>query len=566
MYIEPNTSVRLCKNVPLDNTYKNTIYFENAAAQSSFFASKEKKFIPKNTYQRQGIGVIRLEVAADDIYDCNYMCFQNTNFGSKWFYAFITNVEYVNNLVSQITYELDVMQTWMFDYELKPSFVIREHVDLDIPINHRVPENLEMGDYVIDTGITGSGVLGNYSIVVAASFNKSYQPATGNLWGGVYSGLQFHTFDNTVAGAAAANEFIKNAEAVSDGIVAVFMMDKAMVTSAATAEPKSYEVTKNKFTGLKRQDGKPVHNRKLLSYPYNFLRVSNMSGDSMDYKYENFGLAYDQCKFEITGDMTANPSVYLIPVGYDMVTSGSEEVLNYDKRLVLSAYPQLPFATDSFRAWLAQTGTNAATDSLAKTIVGGILIAVGVGGAMYTGGASTALVPLGAGVAGAGTGVTAASILGGSTVAKVGAGIALSGNIGAGLSRLQMGMQAIGRAVAPTKFGMPDTPHGGTSGATTAAALGILDFRFMPVHIRPEYVTIIDDYFDLYGYATNKVKIPNTHSRPHWNFVQTGSCNAVGSVPADHLALIKQIYDTGITFWKNGSEVGDYTLDNTVGG
>ena len=27
---------------------------------------------------------------------------------------------------------------------------------------------------------------------------------------------------------------------------------------------------------------------------------------------------------------------------------------------------------------------------------------------------------------------------------------------------------------------------------------------------------------------------------------------------------ICNIYDNGITFWKNGSEVGQYNLDNTV--
>lgn len=561
MYIEPSTAVRLCKNVPLDNTYKNTIYFENATAQGSFFASKEKKYITKNTYQRQGIGVIRLEVAADDIYDCNYMCFQNSDFGSKWFYAFILNVEYVNNIVSEITYELDVMQTWMFDYQLKPSFVVREHTELDVPANHRVPENLELGDYIIGQTPSGTGVLGTYCIVVATTFGTDYKPAAGGLWGGVYSGLQYHVFENTVAGATAANNFISGAEAVSDGIVAVFMMDKALATTIGTDSPKSYDVIKNKYFDVKRNDGTPPHNRKLLSYPYNFLRVSNMSGDSIDYKYENFlGGEKGNCKFEITGDMTANPSVYLLPIGYDYVNTPNEP--NYDKRLVLSSYPQLPFATDSYRAWLAQTGTNAATNALSQYLIATMLVAVGIAGMTITGGASAGLIPAGAAI---GAGATTAVPMAGALV-KAGTTMAIGAQIGAGLNATKMGITAVGRAVAPTKFGMPDLPHGGTSGATTAVATHMLDFRFMPMHIRPQFVTIIDDYFDLYGYATNKVKIPNINTRPHWNYMQTAGCNAIGSVPADHMALIKQIYDTGITFWKNGAEVGDYTLDNSIGG
>ena len=71
---------------------------------------------------------------------------------------------------------------------------------------------------------------------------------------------------------------------------------------------------------------------------------------------------------------------------------------------------------------------------------------------------------------------------------------------------------------------------------------------------------------DMYGYQINRVKVPDITSRPHWNYIQTIGCTAIGSVPADSMRKIISIYDNGITFWKNGSEVGDYTLDNTIGG
>ena len=77
----------------------------------------------------------------------------------------------------------------------------------------------------------------------------------------------------------------------------------------------------------------------------------------------------------------------------------------------------------------------------------------------------------------------------------------------------------------------------------------------------------------MFGYATNKVKTPNRNSRPHWNYVKTRGCvlhsgrvaadgTLTGGLPADDMAKINAIYDNGITFWKNGSEVGDYSLNN----
>ena len=66
----------------------------------------------------------------------------------------------------------------------------------------------------------------------------------------------------------------------------------------------------------------------------------------------------------------------------------------------------------------------------------------------------------------------------------------------------------------------------------------------------------------MFGYATNRVKVPNRNSRPHWNYVKTIGCVVVGSVPADDMNSICSIYNNGITFWKKGTEVGNYSLDN----
>ena len=93
MYIEPNTNIKILHNVPLDNSYDHTIYFANATDQYDFFVTKIKYNLTNYTYQRVNKGTMRIEGKADNYYDCNYLMFQNTNFGSKWFYAFINSVE-----------------------------------------------------------------------------------------------------------------------------------------------------------------------------------------------------------------------------------------------------------------------------------------------------------------------------------------------------------------------------------------------------------------------------------------------------------------------------------------
>jgi hypothetical protein len=66
----------------------------------------------------------------------------------------------------------------------------------------------------------------------------------------------------------------------------------------------------------------------------------------------------------------------------------------------------------------------------------------------------------------------------------------------------------------------------------------------------------------MYGYAQHIRKVPNRAVRPHWTYTKTIGCCVKGSVPADDMASICAIYDKGITFWKNGDEVGNYNLPN----
>ena len=239
MYIEPNTVIRLLTNCPLDNTYDHTIYFNNAQAQREYFAGLTKYTLTNQTYQRVNSSRMRVQYKADDLYDCNYLMFQNTNFGNKWFYAFVKSVEYINNIVSEIEYEIDVMQTWAFDYQLGQCFIEREHSATDVAGDNLVPENVEKGDYVSED-FDASGEIGAKSIVVAATFDNNYDNVSGSYYAGVFSGLWFTVFENTTAGAQSCADFIQNAGAKSDGIVAVFLMPTAMVTasnSSAVTKP-----------------------------------------------------------------------------------------------------------------------------------------------------------------------------------------------------------------------------------------------------------------------------------------------------------------------------------------
>lgn len=506
MYIAPNTTIRMLKDVPLDNTYRNTIYFTTAAKQTSYFVGKSKYTFADQSYQRVNKGVIRLARKADDLYDCNYLMFQNTSYGNKWFYAFVTAVEYVNNETSEITFEIDVMQTWHFDYTVNMSFVEREMSVTDNPGDNLVPENLEIGDYVYkDLGLTS--LFDMYQVVIAATFDKNMNDASGGIYGGVYSGLEYNVFTTWQS----ASQFIADATEQNkvDGIVSIFMLPIAFCYDHQTTIPEAYNIERDKH--LSDIDGYIPKNNKLFTYPYNLLYVTNNEGGAANYAFEYFNS--EKCNFNVSGAMCCTPECMCTPLNY----KGVEK--NYNEKLVIGNFPQCAFTVDTFKAWVAQN-----QNQLALSAINAIGTTVAGGAAMYASGG------------------------------MVGAGTALSG------------IQQIGNLVATVgdKSTLPPHARGG-GGSIINMANQIKGFQFYYAYIRAEFARIIDNYFNTYGYATHRVKVPNRVIRPHWNYVKTVNVSLTGSVPADDMAKLRNIYDSGVTFWRNGDEVGNYALDNRPG-
>lgn len=498
MYITPNTTIRLLRNAPLDNTYRNTIYFGSATSQQNYFASLTKYNLQDYSYQRYQRG-IRVGIVADNLYDCNYVMFQNSSFGNKWFYAFITSVEYVNNETSYIELDLDVMQTWFFDYTVNPSFIEREHSVTDDFWENLVPENLELGEYICHN-FDGTNRLGNMSIVIAATFDDLYNDRQGGVYGGIYSGLYYNVFKNELD----ANSFIEGATArnLSGGIVSVFMMPSDFIIDRNTGVA-TYDViiTQNK----NNLDGYAPRNKKLFSYPYNFLYVTNLDGNAAEYHYEYFDNTTN-CTFGLAMDMSCNPQAVLWPTNYKGITA------NFNEKIVLGGFPQCPYTTDSFKAWLAQNGSSLAVNAMGSAVS------------------------------------MAGSIASGNPWAAAQGALGIAGTV----------------AQVYQHSTLPRQAHGAT-GSITSSALGIKDFAMIRMSIRAEFAKIIDDYFSMFGYATHRVKKPNLNSRPHWNYIKTRMVSLTGSVPADDLARLRGIYDEGITFWNKGSEVGNYNLNNSPG-
>lgn len=149
----PTGSVILCQNIPIDNTYAHTIDFSTKDEQLAYFMGHKYRELTSFTYIRKD-NKLRVGISLDDLKAVNYLTFVSSS-NSRRYYCFITNKEYSNDNTTYLTIEIDVMQTYMFDYELKPCFVERSHVDRwdskMRPIFYYAAEDFEVGnEYMLE--------------------------------------------------------------------------------------------------------------------------------------------------------------------------------------------------------------------------------------------------------------------------------------------------------------------------------------------------------------------------------------------------------------------------------
>lgn len=156
--IVPNSEVRLIKNVPFSNNYRNVILFNSKEAQENYFKSLPSLIKDDFKYQRNN-GTLMYPSDRDTVLQYNYLMFKNKAYSDKYFYAFITNVSYVNPSTCEISFELDVFQSWFLDVSFQPTYIERQHCRRwnsdGTPVINTVPESLEFGSEYITKSITG---------------------------------------------------------------------------------------------------------------------------------------------------------------------------------------------------------------------------------------------------------------------------------------------------------------------------------------------------------------------------------------------------------------------------
>lgn len=576
MIINPSTTIKLYSGMPLDNTYTNTLFWSSKTNQTNFFhldCPYYKHTANISTYQRINKGVCEVEIPADDIYDCNYMAFQNSNYGNKWFYAFITSVEYVNNANSRVYYEIDVMQTYWFEATLKECTVLREHQATDVPGDNLLAEPVGINNIICNQRIQHELSNSYRLVLVSANFDEVNVPGVTpqilpkapivNVVGNMFSLSDVQSFDiSSLQGIQDVRKFINEMQGEYGTLISMYLYPSNLIGTKterhvdAQERTRIYDITLPNT--LSYNVARPVSfynrdnptqnyvpkNKKMLCYPFNYLSVDFGNMNNI-YRYEHFyntdvtPHATGQAYFKIKGVPSSTPEILLIPQYYKgSWLDTSTEKLNYDECMKFTRLPKVPFPIDSFLSWWAQNSTamiaragansiRTFRDSLASSLSNP---------ATYNEGA------------------IASRGYGGVGMSFAIAGGKATDNLMDGLT--DIGISAIAHEQETNRWiGQPESDVRFTYDG--------IKFEFNRMQVEYNEAKSIDDYFTRFGYTCNKLKVPSRNNRPHWTYVRTNGCNITGEFPSDDIAKMKLIYNKGITFWNFASEVGNYSLDNS---
>ena len=557
MVITPQNEIVLL-NVPLEIDNKNQLSFANANAQFQYFRFlTDQKQYDNCTYIRKD-GYVVINDCFDNLIHYNYCMYQNENFTTKWFYAFITKIEWLSPNSSKVYIKTDVFQTYQFDITYMPSWVEREHINVneDLIGANLVAEGLETGEFIENssTGIDGLGIC--YVIAYArdpSDVGGSTPQYNGCLVNGIASGLWYY-----IGNMNKCLEMLQTIDTAGHGndVKAVYSIPTVAVLGwdpeyTIQELDDRYQVwgfwVNNQFYSNGREfslvaipnslNGYTPRNQKLRQYPFQYLGFTPTNGTQKVFRYEDFENGVPQ--FKLVSEINPNPSVYFIPKNYKGISG-----INISESVIVSGYPAISYKTDFFSNWIAQNSElidlaydrmefnydasehrnliNSTTSGLSSALTGNLIGTAGAMANMY----------------------------------ETGWENKKNYDFDVKNQMLQVEKQKL-------------LPNSGSTGGSNATLLGY-DYMnadiFTRYSVKRQFAERIDMFFDMYGYQTNKLKIPNITGRPNWNYVKTLGINIIQSaghsVPQEDMQELKNLFDDGVTIWHNPSTFLNYSQNN----
>lgn len=600
----PNGYIDLYNNVPLTASYEHTIDFKDRIEQQVYFNRFIKLLLDNYTYIRKEREYIAVELPLSVLDDVNYLRFRSSDNDQRVYYAFVTDKVYVNPTTSYVYYTIDVLQTYMFDYQWRASYIAQGHVDRwtpdQKPIYSKTDEGLDYGnEYIVE----GAWKI-RQSDKVRWLLVSMVDPRQANS---VKDGEEAQATDITIEGFVPSIGNFKPVESPFACYLLPVIMDgsitKVYANSGSTIELFS---TYGEFIKFMLSSALGNYVRSISLLPYNpFIESESVSGEALHVRFTNNtvnAFTYFKkgdgtyvnllCLSAINGGFTgvlagnswselfnrslptaeewaeikANPrttkrdkrfesKLLCSPYRYNLLTDWRNDPVIFKNEYMpttsqISICYSMSFSYNApFRYYMKdyKKDPEGRTTSLLQTIALEFPI---LSDAYYTymlENKNTIQANITNAMINASTGAISGAISG-AGIGGIG-GAVYGGVTGAISGALNVQAQIRSENAKQSDLKMkPDTIINSTDSAFNIVD-GNTELSFYRMRICCENEEIISEVFNMSGYKVNRVEVPNTRSRVRFNYLKTVGANIVGSFNQDDLLKIKAIYDKGVTIW-----------------
>lgn len=495
-----STVISLYKGIPWDNSYKDIRLFNSATERNTFLGTKLANSWANCSIVKNG-STILLTGQFNDYITCNYMSFTNGTFSNeKTFYCFVKSVNYKNNNTFEVEYEIDWIQSYLFDFVIGECFVEREHVNSDAIGEHTLPEDIDPGEMVVSDytmWLEEPGVLLQF-------IPETTEPTVSNI-SGVVDGSITQAYPLGAIGVL--SDTISAFNDTPERVVQLTMITESMGTPGYSAQKFSKNVSFDRPSlSFKFQSDTYVpRNNKLAIYPYCCFTVDNFSGDLETFRYEDFLSPTGTFQFTIDGMPIPKPTMQCYPHSYKNNGLAPQFAVVYDD------FPQCAWISDTFKRWLTETKYTRASQ-LANMITGLAPVAIGSNDSAIQGATE------------------------------------FFGEV-AGYQQTMYNHKLHGYALNGTI---------GISGLNFAR--GWIGFRVTQFTCKPEIARIIDRRLTRYGYRVDTPKKPNIRGRQYINYVKCRGAMVDGDIAVDAKNALENALNSGVTFWHTNNM--DMTITN----
>lgn len=518
--IPQQTAITLYKGIPWTNTYEDIRLFDSETERTTFMNVHMVAQFPNCSIAKPG-QQIKLEGQMTDYMVCNYLSFINGGLGhQKVFYAFITSIDYININTFAVSYEIDWVQSYLFNFQLESCLVEREHVNDDTFGKNLVEEGISFSEYSVENVVQETYQPG-YSLMF---LSETVTEVTIPVVAGVACGTRLQS--GPIDGLGLITEFLTqlNNNGESDKVVQFVMCPEDCAVSSNKEMHKSFSVNMpNRIFSFGNRDY-TAKNNKMMCYPYKMMTIDNYEGSVEQFRYECF--ADTVASFAVDGTCVPKPCMICYPINYMgwKGNSGSPNTMQ-QFAVMFTNFPEIAWTSDTFRAWVSQNSA---------TLVGEKASAF-------------AQVAMGAMQIGAGI-----------SSGNVGLAIAGGSSIAGGVTNWKASDQRIDqKQLHGTQL------QGSIPSASMPFMRHTVGFRATQYCIMPEDAKRIDEYFTRYGYKVNAVKVPNIRGRQIVNYVKTANAHVKGDIPIDSQLILEGAMNGGCSFWHTDN-IGDKITDNPI--